>query len=191
MTSWLIDWLQVTRLSLLLCTTWIHTSWTPMPWPWRLSGRSSRTMTVTRCSPLWDLEPNCPLMDGCHMSSPWWRLPFLISSLTNQLDRFLSRLFHAFYVQLQKSRPWNVFHIYFVYSNPRVCASSWNMTQLKCLIKLMYFFYYWLSLIITLDLDLAASLFDKWNWFPLCLFVFLLSRMETWKIRTAMGSKAS
>lgn len=74
---WPRDWFgqQVTRHSQLRCTTWTPTSWTPTPWHWRLLGRSFRTTTVTRCSPLWALEPNCLLMDGCHMSFHWWSQP--------------------------------------------------------------------------------------------------------------------
>lgn len=77
LTGNMFDWFgqQVTRHSQLRCTTWTPTSWTPTPWHWRLLGRSFRTTTVTRCSPLWALEPNCLLMDGCHMSFHWWSQP--------------------------------------------------------------------------------------------------------------------
>lgn len=44
----------------------------PTPWHWRPWGRSSRTMTVIRCSRPWGLGPNCPPMDGYPMSSLWW-----------------------------------------------------------------------------------------------------------------------
>lgn len=72
---------QVTRRSRLHCTTWTPTSWTPTPWHWKLLGRSFRTTTATRCSPLWASEPNCPLMGECHTSFHWWSQPPLSLSL--------------------------------------------------------------------------------------------------------------
>lgn len=73
---------QVTPHSQPLCTTWTPTSSTLTPWRWRPSGRSFRTTTATRCSRLWASEPNCPRMDGCHMSSPWWsRVDYVLFSV--------------------------------------------------------------------------------------------------------------
>ena len=85
--SW--DWLfgqQVTPLSPRPCTTWTPTSSTRTPWLWRLLGRSFRTTTATRCSPLWALEPNCPLMDGCHTSFHWYSHHGPLSSLSDFYD---------------------------------------------------------------------------------------------------------
>lgn len=107
---WPRDWLigrQVTPPSPLRCTTWTPTSWTPTPWPWRLWGRSFRTTTATRCSPLWALEPNCPLMDGCRMSFHWWSQPLFLSHLINQFNGFLSRLFSCFLYPTSKVTPLN------------------------------------------------------------------------------------
>lgn len=76
--SWLTHWLclflsgKEIHPSLLHCTTWTRTRWMPMPWPSRLLGRLSRTTTVTRCSPPWDLEPNCPQTEESPTNSPWW-----------------------------------------------------------------------------------------------------------------------
>lgn len=67
----LLSWKEI-HPSLLHCTTWTRTRWMPMPWPWRLWERSSRTMTVIRCSLPWDSVLSCPLMGGSPMSSLWW-----------------------------------------------------------------------------------------------------------------------
>lgn len=70
--SWfLLSWKEI-RHNPLLCTTWTHIRWMPMPWPWRLSERSSRTMTAIRCFQPWDSVLNCHLMEGCLMSFHWW-----------------------------------------------------------------------------------------------------------------------
>lgn len=79
--QWSWDWSfgqQVTPLSPRPCTTWTPISSTRTPWLWRLLGRSFRTTTATRCSPLWALEPNCPLMDGCHTSFHWYVVMLLL-----------------------------------------------------------------------------------------------------------------
>lgn len=75
--TWLPRWLclflsgKEIHPSLLHCTTWTRTRWMPTPWPLRLSGRLSRTTTVTRCFLPWDLELNCPQTVESPTSSPW------------------------------------------------------------------------------------------------------------------------
>ena len=69
---WSLCHKQVTQPSPPHSTTWVPTSWTPMPWPWRQLGRSFKTTTATKCFLRWASEPSYRLTDESPTSLLWW-----------------------------------------------------------------------------------------------------------------------